>query len=220
MIYQRCWKLKVIKSRIFTKEEVDFILDNYKGRYNNELTESLNDKFNKSYTVEQIKNFKGNHRLNSELETCFQKGRIPHNKGKKKEEYMSPENVKKTNENWKRNRLLGCIPHEKGTIRKNKNGYLYIKVTNEDGNHKWEGLPRYVYEKHHGPIPKGHKVIHLDGNKANNDIENLMLVSSGELAQINKENYIVKENPELSKSGVLITRINNTVKQKVKKSET
>lgn len=205
---------KKIKSKLFSEEELDFFLDNYKGRYSKELTELLNEKFDKNYTVEQIKAFRGNHGLNSGLTGCFKKGMVPHNKGKKKEEYMSAENVKKTNANWEKFRQLGCVPYEKGTIKRNKNGYFYIKTVNEDGNHKWEGLPRHIYEKHNGKIPKGYKVIHLDGNKGNNNIENLMLVSNGELAQINKENYIVEENPELSKSGVLITRLSNSVKRK------
>jgi len=36
---------------------------------------------------------------------------------------------------------------------------------------------RIVYEKHHGPIPEGHDVHHKDGDKLNNDISNLELLS-------------------------------------------
>ena len=36
---------------------------------------------------------------------------------------------------------------------------------------------RIVYEKHHGPIPSGYDVHHRDGDKLNNDISNLELLS-------------------------------------------
>jgi len=37
-------------------------------------------------------------------------------------------------------------------------------------------LHRYVYEKHHGPIPAGWHVHHIDGNARNNDPANLAAV--------------------------------------------
>ena len=41
-------------------------------------------------------------------------------------------------------------------------------------------LHRVVWEYHNGPIPKGKCVHHLDGNRANNSIENLILMGLGE----------------------------------------
>lgn len=40
-----------------------------------------------------------------------------------------------------------------------------------------KALHRIMWEEHHGPIPKGFIVRHLDGNRDNNDISNLDLVS-------------------------------------------
>jgi hypothetical protein len=37
-------------------------------------------------------------------------------------------------------------------------------------------LHTYVWEKHNGKTPKGYHVHHIDGNKENNDIENLRLM--------------------------------------------
>lgn len=49
----------------------------------------------------------------------------------------------------------------------------------------WNGsqnvlLHRYVWEKHHGPIPEGYQVHHLDKNKLNYDISNLCLLSASD----------------------------------------
>ena len=37
-------------------------------------------------------------------------------------------------------------------------------------------LHRAVYEFHHGPIPKGCAIHHVDGNRSNNDLGNLVLM--------------------------------------------
>ena len=39
--------------------------------------------------------------------------------------------------------------------------------------HKGRRLHRVVWEFYHGPVPKGYHVHHMDGNRANNQIENL-----------------------------------------------
>jgi len=42
---------------------------------------------------------------------------------------------------------------------------------------------RYVYEKEHGSIPRGHNVHHIDGDKGNNKIGNLVLLTPIEHAR-------------------------------------
>lgn len=45
-------------------------------------------------------------------------------------------------------------------------------------NGKRYRLHVYVWIKKNGDVPKGHSIHHIDENKENNDIENLMLISS------------------------------------------
>lgn len=40
-----------------------------------------------------------------------------------------------------------------------------------------ERMHRYVYRFYYGDIPNGFHIHHIDGNKANNDISNLALLS-------------------------------------------
>ena len=49
-------------------------------------------------------------------------------------------------------------------------------------------LHRYVWEKAHGEIPMGFEVHHIDGNPANNELDNLTLMTSSE-----HRNHHVKE---------------------------
>lgn len=48
-------------------------------------------------------------------------------------------------------------------------------------------LHRYVWEKYNGAIPSGYHVHHKDKNKNNNEIENLVLLSSSEHLKLHGE---------------------------------
>ena len=65
---------------------------------------------------------------------------------------------------------------------KDKYGYLYIQLPQRDGNVKFKShkVHRLVYEAFHGPIPAGYEVDHLDQNKQNNNIKNLVALSHGD----------------------------------------
>jgi len=77
-----------------------------------------------------------------------------------------------------------------GSLRTHSEGYHQVKVT-ETGYppRDWVFVHRLLWEEHNGPIPPGHKVLFIDGNPDNITIENLTMVSNGELAVINKRQY-------------------------------
>lgn len=56
-------------------------------------------------------------------------------------------------------------------------------------------LHRYVWEKYNGPIPKDCSIHHIDGNKDNNSIENLKLLSTSEHSSMHTKDRIA-ENPK------------------------
>ena len=65
-------------------------------------------------------------------------------------------------------------------------GYLSVIV---DG--KQLLVHRIIYEMHHGEIPNGHEIDHIDGDKKNNNIDNLRAVSRAVNSR-NKRNLLRK----------------------------
>lgn len=54
---------------------------------------------------------------------------------------------------------------------------------------KGQQLGRAVYEEFYGPILPGYDVHHIDGNRNNNDISNLILLSHDEHHKIHSGNH-------------------------------
>lgn len=77
--------------------------------------------------------------------------------------------------------VLEKHPCWKGGIHHMKNG-VYIMLAPK----KRIRRARYVWEQAHGEIPKGHIVLHIDGDRNNDDINNLTLISRKELLKINQ----------------------------------
>lgn len=62
---------------------------------------------------------------------------------------------------------------EFGNAYKRKDGYYQIS----SGIHQGKLLHRLIYEENFGPIPEGFHIHHLDNDKNNNALENLVLIS-------------------------------------------
>lgn len=114
----------------------------------------------------------------------FVKGMTTWNKGMKGLRY-SPETEFKVGE------FVGEIhPSWKGGVQKPKNDCAYLW----DGANKRKRRPRAVWEEHHGTLPEGYVVIHLDSDKYNDDISNLKAISRKELLQLNQQQRKNKQN--------------------------
>lgn len=209
-----------IRSKIFNEEEVEFIVNNYKGIDNQQLTDLLNNRFDKKYSREQVKNFKKRNKLNSGLTGQFEKGHVPFNKGRRAIEYLSIEQYDKQMKQFLKDRRT-TSPNLRpvGSTRRHRDGYWEIKVKNGKGKKSWVSLQRWLYEKEHGTIPDGHKIIFLDKNKDNLDLSNLACVSYDEALRLN-QNHLLFENAELSKSGLALVKLERTISRKRTASNT
>lgn len=185
------------KPRKFPPEVCVFIKEHNQGRSAKELTELVNTTFGTSYTDQQIKSYRTNHHLNSGLTGYFEKGHVPHNKGKHTGSHpgMVVTQFKE-----------GHRPHNYrpvGSERVNRDGYLERKIAEPK---TWRAVHVLNWEATHGSVPKGHVVIFKDGDKTNPDISNLLLVTRGELARMNQRG-LISTDPEQTEVGQNIARL-------------
>jgi len=139
----------------------------------------------------------------------YQKGQIPHNKGKKMSDDIynlcKPTMFKKGNRpaNWKPDGTIVQRADKTGRI------YLYYKVKDSH----WVLYHRKVWEDHNGPIPDGCIITFIDGNKENIDINNLQMITKADNARRNNYHRYPKELQSLIKlKNQLIKKINNNEK--------
>lgn len=186
----------------YTTEEIEFLKNNVKGISVKELTDRFNKQFGCNITASAVSNRKNKYKLKSEINTGrFKKGNIPYNAGTK--------GLKKAN--------IGSF--KKGNIPKNtrkigseriSGGFVIVKVANPD---KWRMKHHVIYEKYHKvKIGRWDKVIFLDGNKKNFDINNLELVTNSEQVII-KNKHLQSNNIEVSKSYVTLAKLMSKIKR-------
>lgn len=196
----------------------EFVRDNSWGVSSEDMAQMVNEKFGTDFSATAIKQFRQRNKIKSGLTGWFRKGRAPGNKGKKQSEFMGPEAIERTcATRFKKGRKpVNEMPV--GSIVENAYGYLLRKRSMEGTQwERWEFLHRAVWEEHNGPLPDGMMVTFKDGNKLNCGIDNLMLVTRGENAVMNKLNYRF-EDPELTVAGLNVIRLKNKAKEKRRKS--
>ena len=111
----------------------------------------------------------------------FRKGQTPHNKGKSRKYWATPEaeelmtkgqfkpgQVRDDNPNGRKNKPIG---HEKVYA----DGYVWI-ITEHGRKQKH----RWVWEQAHGPVPPNHCIKFKDGDRTNCSRDNLYLVTRAE----------------------------------------
>lgn len=207
-------------NRKYTQEHIDFLAANISGCPFKALTAKFNERFRMSISVSAMVTLTNKHGLHNGIDsrlnkghepTQFKKGLIPWNKGLKGTGGWEPTQFKK-----------GHIPGNYkpvGTERVNGDGYADIKVADPN---KWKGKHVLIWETVNGPVPPGHVIIFGDSNNRNFELSNLILVSRKQLVRLNQLN-LIKDDTELTKTGVIIADIYNKIgerrKDKRKKGE-
>lgn len=83
--------------------------------------------------------------------------------------------------NYGRIKSLVCHSHQSPILSPHiRNGYLEVGVIDGKGRRTCVGIHRLVAAAFLGRIPDGMQVNHIDGNKLNNDIGNLEIVTPSE----------------------------------------
>lgn len=90
-----------------------------------------------------------------------------------------------------------------------RNGLVRIKVSEK----QWVYKQRYIYEQHYGKIPKGYKVVFLNGDKTDYSIENLAIAPYKDVLQVYGQELNSK-NPEITRLGLQVVQLINKTKKK------
>ena len=174
--------------KIWTTEKENILKKLYPKTLSSEIAKKLNVSVRAVYNkalclgLKKDKTFiaktaRKNALLNGNLKkTQFKKGAVPHNKGKKQTEYLSPEAIEKSKvTRFKK----GNTPHNAkydGHERVTKDGYIFIRIKKR----KYILKHHKIWQEHYGEIPKGHIIIFKDGNPLNCTIENLEAITRDE----------------------------------------
>ena len=136
----------------------------------------------------------------------FKKGETPWNKGLKHEPGWSPGRMRETQ--FKKGQMPWTwVPV--GSTRFSKEGYLEVKVRERNLRHgNWKGKHILIWEKAHGPVPRGHKVVFRDGDRSHIRLRNLELISDAEMMRRNSIHNLPRElQAVIQLAGVLKRRV-------------
>lgn len=221
--------MEMVKSsmRVLSKEQQKFIINNCKKMDNFELAEAINRQWGTDYNNVDIgykkKYIKKKLGVDTDCpkelnKSIIKKGHVPFNKGLKWDDYMSKENQAKCREilNYtkcgKETYNAQPIGTERLKLKDNGKKYWYVKT----GRDKWEAKHRMIWEQANGPIPKDKMLLFLDGNPENLSLENLVLISKQEGLYLNRHD-LINEEPELTKAGINLAKIDRLVRNKERK---
>lgn len=187
------------RKQLIPDEKAEAFMKLIPGRSSIEIARLAREELGIEITTRQIRTWKKNHKTASGYDSRFRAGRLSQNKGMTWNDFMSPEAQERSRLNQYKKGHVPKNRKELGEVYLRSDGYVWIKVQDGTGNRNWTQYHRYVWEQNNGPVPEGHKLIFLDGDRTNCRIENLMLVSDGVLSTANKWFGLGKE-PEINKA--------------------
>lgn len=103
-----------------------------------------------------------------------------------------------------------------GSERDDKDGYIQVKVQDGKLNKNWKLKHVKIWEDEHGPLPKGHVVIFLDGNNRNFELDNLKAITKAANARLN-QNHLRHDDKELTETGVAVAELMTAIHKRKKK---
>lgn len=98
-----------------------------------------------------------------------------------------------------------------GTVRAetNKDGLTFYRMKAADG--QWKPAGKVVWEQYNGPMPDGYKIIYLDGNQANYDINNLYAAPNKLQYQVIRNKHYKSGEPEITKTLIKFYELRNAL---------
>jgi hypothetical protein len=146
----------------------------------------------------------------------FPKGHVPANKGVKRGKGWAPGRMAEGQfKPGVRQGVAVKLYKPIGTLRVTKDGYLSRKVNDDlPLQRRWKLEHVRVWEEANGPVPAGHAVKILNGEKQDVRLENLALMSRADLMRRNSFHRYPQPIPQLIQlRGALVRQINRKAKR-------
>ena len=196
----------------YPPEMEEYVRSIAKGRYTSEIANMVQERFEIKFSASECKSYKSNHMIHSGITGSFQKGHIPHNKGK----HMSPEAYKKCKPTMFKEGHTPANKMKVGEYTHTTDGYLIQKIQEKGAQQeRFAFVHRKIWEEHNGPIPPGHKIIFLDGDKDNCTISNLAMIDNADAMEMRRRKLRTSD-AELTKAGVTVARVNIAARKRKK----
>lgn len=196
----------------YTAEQQDFLRDNCKRMSRGELTDSFNAQFGTNKTAMAIKAYCNKHGWYSGDDGRFKVGCRSWQTGITGDDFKShytdesfakmTNKLIESNKKWRigdeviRHGVPMIIISEDYTIRYDKR--MIFKR-------------RYVWEHAHGKIPPGHRIIHLDGDVMNCNLDNLYCVPDKFIPTLNKNHWLTDDRDH-TLTAVMLCELNQVIK--------
>lgn len=165
------------KNKRYLSDHREWLRNNWMKYTNNvELTEAFNQRFDDNRTFDAIKKY---------LKSVVPSSNYGHSGGSKPGEGSSVTAKRNGTETFKGGYWWVKIDNQK----------LPKKYTTEERYRNWKLKHHIIWEKHHGPIPPGCKVIFLDGDRNNFNIENLYCADVRVLTYLMRNNMWYSNGP-------------------------
>lgn len=180
---------------IYTDKELKFLSDNIKKYYSPELVKLFNKKFKGNLTCKKLKNLKYKYRILSGL---VRNPKADPDPAKWNTKHNQCRRTGRTRQQW-----LNEVKHPVGYEYIGKDGRKYIKIKEEVGSTtNYMTKARYNYTQKYGLIPEDCVLIHLDGNRLNDNVSNLVLINNYKLYTLNRRGLLFN-NKDLNKTSIL-----------------
>lgn len=201
------------QDRTFTPEQERFIALAYQLHPARKVCHFLNLRFKTDYKESQVISFVHRASISCPRTGHFEKGQEPWSKGKKGLR-LSPATEFKPG-----NKPQTWVPI--GTEVTDRDGYRKVKVSDNPGvesRFNWQFVHRLEWEKHNGPVPKGHAIIFIDGDRSNCSIENLAMLTRAELVRLNQTFPDLVRDADLRRAAITASRLKQAVFDKKRKA--
>lgn len=146
--------------------------------------------------------------------TQFPKGHVPANKGLRRPGYSVGRGRMQETQFQKGERSGVAVDLWKpiGTERLSKDGYLQRKINNDlPLQRRWRAVHLILWEAVNGPLPAGHAVAFINGDKRDIRLDNLELISRAELMRRNTVHHLP---PELKDTIQMTGRLKRAIRRK------